>query len=77
MRSLVRLKLLMVLTIYVSVFLNGCAVRTIIVEPGTPVQLREPTSAKIWVYDKDGKRVEAEAVIPAGYWCLSDPGEDK
>ena len=41
------------------------------------MQLTEPVEASIFVY-VDGERVKSDTkvVIPAGWWCLPDPGEE-
>jgi hypothetical protein len=64
----------MLLAIFALVCLSGCVSRTILVPAGTPVQIRKPVEADVWVFDKDGKRVEGRVVIPEGWWALDDPG---
>lgn len=44
--------------------------RTIYVPPGTPVRLREPIKAKIWVFDANGNALESEMIIPEGWYCF-------
>jgi hypothetical protein len=55
------------------VSLSACGTRTIIPSRGDPVQLREPIEAKVWVFDKDGKRVESEAILPVGWYVIDAP----
>jgi len=70
--SRIRLLLLTLLL----VFAVGCGSRIILVKPGTPVQLREEVkSVKVWAFDKDGLKVEGVVNLPAGWYCLGDPGE--
>jgi len=53
--------------------LTSCGSRTILPRKGDPVQLREDTRAKVWVFDKDGKRVESETTIPVGWYAVDAP----
>ena len=56
-----------------SAFLPGCGTRVIVVPMGEPIRVRETVKkAKVWVADKDGKEVEGEADIPAGWYALPD-----
>jgi hypothetical protein len=56
--------------------LTGCGrTRTVYVQDGEPVRLRQPVKAKIWALDKDGKEVEGEMVLPEGWWALPDTGD--
>jgi DNA mismatch repair protein MutH len=67
-----RLRKVLLLLIFVIAFAPGC-VKSIIVQPGEPVQLRETVrAAKVWVFDSKGNRVEAVVDLPAGFYCLSD-----
>jgi hypothetical protein len=71
------LRTVLVTLLVASVWMSGCVrtrVRTVLVPPGEPVQLRAPTTAKVWVLDKDGTRVPGEVTLPEGWWCLPDPG---
>jgi len=52
---------------------QGCGTRTVLVRPGDPVQLREPITAKVWVFGKDGTRVDSEATLPAGWYVIDGP----
>lgn len=55
--------------------LPACGTRTVLPKAGDPVRLRQDVNAKIWVFDKDGKMVESETVIPEGWYVLPDPGK--
>jgi len=70
-------KMVLVVTVCVSVCLTGCGgVQTIIVPTGEPVRLRQTVKrAKVWVADKDGVEIPGEIDLPEGWWCLPDPGE--
>jgi hypothetical protein len=57
----------------VLALLPACGTRTVLVGKGDPVQIREPVKAKVWVFDKDGKRVESEAVLPVGWFAIDAP----
>jgi len=52
--------------------LNACAVRTIYIASGNPVQLAEPVKAKVWVPDKDGIKVKSTMTIPEGWYAVED-----
>ena len=53
------------------VLLSGCGTRTIYVQHGTPVRLRETVKdAKVWVKDADGQVVAGEMDLPEGWYCL-------
>ena len=55
----------------------GCgSTRTVLVPDGEPVQLAEPVRAYIYV-TVDGERVKGSrrVTLPAGWWCLPDPGD--
>lgn len=62
-------------TIFASACCAGCGTRVIVLPPGEPVRLAEPVKATVWVADKDGVEVRVRATLPAGWWCLADPGE--
>lgn len=62
-------------TICASAFCAGCGTRVIVLPPGEPVRLAEPVKAMVWVADKDGIEVRVRTTLPAGWWCLADPGE--
>lgn len=67
-------KLLPILvTLCVLASLPACGTRTVIVRKGDPVQIREATKAKVWVFDKNGERVESEAVLPVGWYAIDAP----
>ena len=55
------------------VLTQGCGVRTILVRPGEPLQIREPVKAKVWVFGADGVPVDSEATIPAGWYVIDAP----
>jgi len=69
-----RLRILKLLLTLLLVFVPSClSTRVILVPDGTPIQLREDIkAAPVWVYDKDGERVEAITDLPAGWYCLPD-----
>ena len=70
-----RWKTALAVAIFVLVCLSGCASRTILVPPGEPVRLRETVrAAKVWVADKDGREIPGVVDLPAGWYCLPDPG---
>lgn len=61
---------------FVSVFSSGCGTQTILVREDTPVQLRQNVkNVKVWVFDSNGSKVESVVILPAGWYCLADPGE--
>jgi hypothetical protein len=69
-------RLLAISLIASVMLLPGCLgqqVRTVYVPQGTPVRLREPVKAKVWVFDKDGTLIPSEMTIPEGWWALPDP----
>ena len=54
--------------------LAGCT-QTIYVPSGEPVRLRETIkAARVWVLDKDGLPTAGVMDLPAGWYCLPDPG---
>ena len=55
------------------VLTQGCGTRTVLVRPGDPVQIREPIKAKVWVFGKDGARLDSEATLPAGWYVIDAP----
>ena len=72
-----RLKLLALTLLGLAVCVNGCAnTRIIIVPAGEPVQLAEDVKVRVFV-EVDGKLIQTDEPvrIPAGWWCLPDPGE--
>ena len=67
---------LIVIALVATVSLGGCvSTKTILIPPGEPVQLVEPVEAYVFV-DIDGQRVRSDnrVTLPAGWWCLPDPG---
>ena len=51
--------------------LNGCATKTIYVPDGKAVQLRQQVkNVRVWVFDKDGKRVAGKMNLPEGWYAL-------
>jgi len=80
----IRSLLIQSLMILLIVWLTGCLninrpkqiVETILIPTGQPVQLTESIEAKVFVYI-DGEKVKSndKVLIPAGWWCLPDPGE--
>ncbi len=70
----IRSKMALCAMICASAFCPGC-VRAILVPPGQPVRLRETIpDAKVWVADETGQEVETTVDLPAGWYCLPDPG---
>jgi len=64
---------LLVWVLVVSSFgaLGGCATRTIYVPDGKAVQLRQQVrNVRVWVWDKDGKRVAGKMTLPEGWYVL-------
>lgn len=60
-----------ILILLVVLLVPGCGTRTIYVPSGEPVRLRETIrGAKVWVLDKDGKRVAGRMDLPEGWYCL-------
>ena len=57
-----------------SVFFAGCGTRTILLRDGDPVRIRKAVKAHIWVRDSKGEWVESVAILPAGWYALSDNG---
>ena len=69
-----RWKMATLLTIFVLVCLSGCGTQTILIRPGEPVQLRETVKGvQVWVFDKNGNRVEGTVDLPIGWYALPDP----
>ena len=60
------------------IMVAGChSTETIYIPDGTPVRLRETIhDAKVWVLDAEGKPVEGEMDLPAGWFCLPVDIED-
>lgn len=74
-RSRTRWKTALAATICACAFSSGCGTHVVLVPPGEPVRLRQPIrGAKVWVADKDGREVPAVVDLPAGWYCLPDPG---
>ena len=72
-----RWKTALAVEIFVLVCLSGCGTRAILVPPGEPVRLRETVrAAKVWVADKDGREIPGVVDLPAGWYCLPDPGPE-
>ncbi len=64
---------LLVWVLVVSSFgaLGGCTTRTIYVPDGKAVQLRQQVrNVRVWVWDKDGKRVAGKMTLPEGWYVL-------
>jgi hypothetical protein len=64
---------LLVWMLVVSSFgaLGGCATRTIYVPDGKAVQLRQQVkNVRVWVWDKEGKRVAGKMTLPEGWYAL-------
>lgn len=57
-----------------SACLSGCWTRVVLIPPGEPVRLREPVQAKVWIADASGQEIPAVVELPAGWYCLPDPG---
>jgi uncharacterized lipoprotein YajG len=69
---------LALLLLFASALSSGCAPQQVIlVPPGEPVQLAEPVKASVFVFI-DGRKqpTPVRVEIPAGWFCLPDPGED-
>ena len=67
---------LIAIALVATVSLGGCvSTKTILIPPGEPVQLAEPVDAYVFV-DIDGERMRSDnrVTLPAGWWCLPDPG---
>jgi hypothetical protein len=72
-----RLKLPALILLGLAACASGCGrIRIIIVPAGEPVQLAEDVKARVFV-EVDGKLIQTKepVTIPAGWWCLPDPGE--
>lgn len=66
-----------IIVLVVLLALPGCGTRTIYVQSGEPVRLRETIrSAKVWVLDQDGKPVAGIMDLPDGWYVLPDDGEE-
>ena len=49
----------------------GCRTKVVLVPSGDPVLLAEPTRAKVYAFDRDGKLSGPSTVkIPAGWYAL-------
>ena len=58
--------------------LAGCGNRAIFVPDGEVVRLRETIkNAPIWVMGANGNLRAAKMDLPAGWYCLADPGADQ
>ncbi len=58
-----------------SVFFAGCGTTTVILQQGDPVRIRADVKAKVWVRNAKGEWVPSVAILPNGWYALSDPGE--
>jgi len=66
-----------IIFLVVLLALPGCGTRTIYVQSGEPVRLRETIrSAKVWVLDQDGRPVAGVMDLPEGWYALPVDGED-
>lgn len=55
---------------------GGCLTRPMIIVPaGEPVRLLESVKARVESVDAAGKTTTGRANIPAGWYCLPDPGD--
>jgi hypothetical protein len=76
--------LLVGLVVCVSAWSNACVstytptIRVILVPDGEPVQLAEDVTAHVWCHGEGGELVRSSNYvrIPAGWWCLPDPGPE-
>ena len=69
---------LVCLSLAVLLLLPGCGTRTVYVPPGEPVRLRETIpNAKVWVLDSSGRPVAGVMDLPAGWYCLPAPEEER
>jgi ABC-type Fe3+ transport system permease subunit len=65
-----------IIVLVVLLALPGCGTRTIYVQSGEPVRLRETIrSAKVWVLDQNGKPVAGVMDLPEGWYCLPVPDD--
>jgi hypothetical protein len=65
-----------VVFLVVLLALPGCGTRTIYVQSGEPVRLRETVrSAKVSVLDQDGRPVAGVMDLPEGWYCLPVPDD--
>lgn len=49
----------------------GCTTKTVYVPDGKAVQLRQQVrNVRVWVWDKDGKRVAGKMTLPEGWYAL-------
>ncbi len=72
-KDTMRREKLLVWMLVVSSFgaLGGCATRTIYVPDGKAVQLRQQVkNVRVWVFDKEGKRVAGKMTLPEGWYAL-------
>lgn len=52
-------------------YVTGCTTKTVYVPDGKAVQLRQRVkNCKVWVWDKDGKRVAGKMTLPEGWYAL-------
>ena len=76
-----RWRLIGILT-FVLVLIVGCGIlvreRVILIPSGEPVQLAECVDAYVYI-TVGGEKVKSpnRVTIPAGWWCLPDPGPEK
>lgn len=55
----------------------GCTTKTVYVPDGKAVQLRQRVkNCKVWVWDKDGKRVAGKMTLPEGWYALPFEAEE-
>lgn len=63
-----------IIALFMLLILSGCAAQTIYVPNGQAVRLKQPVRAKVWVKTDTGEQA-GKMTIPAGWYCLPDPGE--
>lgn len=52
-------------------YVTGCTTKTVYVPDGKAVQLRQQVrNVRVWVWDKDGKRVAGKMTLPEGWYVL-------
>ena len=72
-----QLVLILMVTIGAAL-MGGCiSTRSVLVPTGEPVQLAEDVEAYVYVQVKGEKIVGKDRVVlPHGWWCLPDPGDE-
>ena len=59
-------------SILILMLAGGCFTKTVYVEAGTPVKLRQSVpNVLVWIPDSKGKLTAGEVTIPEGWWACN------